>query len=174
MRCAPAPAQPPPRAEPALPPVSQHSSSDQPQPLHLFSREKQLGCGKQQRLAAASPTGSPPRLGVHAEPCLAQRTAYLYPAPGRPPLSPTSPPGKICALKGLHVPVFQEAASSGVISASLLPPAEPSEPTAAAHHRHVGCMVLAATEGPCSLLDIARSGAGMGLDALCVCLVSGL
>lgn len=174
LRCAPAQAQPALQAEPAPPPVSQHSSSDQLQPFHLFSWEEQLGCRKQQRLAAASPTGSPPRLGVCAEPYLVQRTAYLYPAPGRPPLSPISPPGKICALKGLHVPLFQEAVSTGVIPALLLLPTEPGKPTAAAHHWHVGCVVLAATEGPCSLLASAWSRVGVALDVLCVCLVSGL
>lgn len=84
------------------------------------------GCGKQQQLAAAtSPAGSPPRPGACAEPCLARRTAHLYPAPGHPPLPPTSPPGEIRArshaLEGLDIPASQAAASTGGVSASRSP-----------------------------------------------------
>lgn len=45
LRYAPACTQPPPRAEPALPPVSQHGPSDQRQPLLLSREESPLSAG---------------------------------------------------------------------------------------------------------------------------------
>lgn len=176
LRCHPSPLAAPARAEPAPPPVSQHGPAAYRQLTGspVFLREARPHRGEQR--PSAAPAGPAPQPGARAEPGLSLGARH-------PPVSCSRPSSFLCArsraAKGLDVPAAP-ASTRGVLASlpplprAPLPPAKPGEPTAAACRRHVGCIALATTEGPCSLLAGAWSRAGLGLDALCGCLVSGL
>lgn len=144
-----------------------NSPSDQRRPLLPSGRSRHAGSSSHWRLPAApcrSPAPSPAL--SPASPSLRPPVSFSWPSSSSSSASPE------LSWTSLHPEARWHRLPPS--ASGVAPPGDPGEPTAAARRRHVARVAPAATEGPCSLLDRALSGAGLGSDVLCGCLVSGL